>query len=244
MSDTQRLDATEAFARLGRIKLGETDLGGVLQTIADLAKVTVPGADEVSVTLVRDHGASTAAFTGDLALDLDEVQYERGHGPCLDAAAGLATLATLDTEGDSRWPDWAKRARDVGVRSALAVGLPVEEGASGALNVYSTAPDAFDEDTVAMAQRFAGYAAVAVANAHVYDTQATLARHMQAAMASRAVIEQAKGIIMGERRCSAEEAFRFLTELSRARNRRVRDLATELVARAGKSPASRSGSQR
>ena len=238
MSETQPLDATEAFARIGRLKLGETDLEGVLQTIADLAKATLPGAEEVSVTLVRSSGAYTAAHTGALALDLDEEQYARGNGPCLDAAALLTSLATPHVDGESRWPGWAQRAEQAGVRSALAVGLPVEEGVTGAVNIYATAPEAFDEDAVALAEQFATYAAVALSNAHVYDQQTTLAEQLRAAMESRAVIEQAKGIIMGERRCSADEAFRILSEASRSGNRKVRDLAAALVARAGRSPVS------
>ncbi|GAA3341713.1 GAF and ANTAR domain-containing protein [Amorphoplanes nipponensis] len=232
MSDTDRLTATDAFARLGRINLGETDLEGVLETVARLAVRTVPGAGEVSVTLIRDARARTAAFTGEVARHLDESQYARGHGPCLDAAASLATLTTRDTTTDTRWPHWAARAAEAGVRSALAVGLPVAESVTGALNVYARVPDAFSPDAVGLAQTFAGYAAVALANAHVLDRQTTLAHQMQAAMASRAVIEQAKGIIMGDRRCTADEAFRMLAEVSRAENRKVRDVAAALVARA------------
>jgi AmiR/NasT family two-component response regulator len=85
-----------------------------------------------------------------------------------------------------------------------------------------------------VAQTFAGYAAVALANAHLYDAQATLAQHMQAAMENRAVIEQAKGIIMGDRRCSPDEAFQILTKLSQDTNRKLRDVATALVANAHK----------
>jgi len=91
---------------------------------------------------------------------------------------------------------------------------------------------AVNDDAIILAQTFAGYAAVALANAHLYDVTATLAQHMQAAMESRAVIEQAKGIVMGERRCTADEAFRILSKLSQDSNRKVRDVAAALVARA------------
>jgi AmiR/NasT family two-component response regulator len=110
----------------------------------------------------------------------------------------------------------------------------VHEAVTGALNVYATKPDAFDDDAIMIAQTFAGYAAVALANAHLYDTQATLAQHMQAAMEHRAVIEQAKGIIMAERRCTPDEAFQILTKLSQDTNRKLRDVATALVANAYK----------
>ncbi|MEU7754879.1 ANTAR domain-containing protein [Micromonospora sp. NPDC049171] len=111
----------------------------------------------------------------------------------------------------------------------MYVGLPVHEHVTGALNIYATTPNAFDDEAVAIAQTFAGFAAVGLANAHLYETPATLAGHMQKAMESRAVIEQAKGIIMGERRCTPEQAFAILSKLSQDSNRKVRDVASTLV---------------
>jgi AmiR/NasT family two-component response regulator len=81
-----------------------------------------------------------------------------------------------------------------------------------------------------LAQTFAGHAAVALANAYLYHSTAELARHLQTAMDSRAVIEQAKGIVMAERRCGPDEAFAFLTAVSQETNRKVRDVAAALVA--------------
>ncbi|AGZ41604.1 GAF and ANTAR domain-containing protein [Actinoplanes friuliensis] len=232
MTDQEPIDPTEAFAELGRIKLTETSLDDVLQKVAELAKRTIPGAAEVSVTLIRDSVPHTAAFTGDVALQLDERQYELGTGPCLDAAATTSTVSLPDLAQEDRWPDYRKRALEAGVHSALSVGLPVAQRVTGALNIYGTEPDAFDEDAVVLARTFSGYAAVALANAHLYDVTATLAEQMQAAMESRAVIEQAKGIIMGERRCSPDEAFRILSKLSQDSNRKLRDVAQALVATA------------
>jgi GAF domain-containing protein len=225
------MEPADAFARLGRIKLSETDLNGVFYQIADLAKRTIPGASEVSVTLVPAKGAFTPAFTGDLALALDESQYELGHGPCLDAARSTSTQHIADMTAESRWPDWTVRACETGAHSSLSIGLPVQEAVTGALNIYATKPDAFDEDALAVAQMFASYAEVAMANAYLYNAQTTLAQHMDIAMRSRAVIEQAKGIIMGDRRCSADEAFTILSRLSQDTNRKLRDVAVALVER-------------
>ncbi|GAA2855864.1 transcriptional regulator [Actinoplanes cyaneus] len=224
-------DSTAAFAEFGRIKLGETDLNGVLDRVADLACRTLPGAAQVSVTLIRGGTAHTPAHTGETALRLDAWQYEQGSGPCLEAAAAKTTVYVADTAQDDRWGDWPARAAKSGVGSMLSVGLPIVENVSGALNIYGEEPRAFDEEVIALAQTFGRYAAVAAANAHLYDTTATLAGHMQAAMESRAVIEQAKGIIMGERRCSADEAFAILTKVSQDTNRKVRDVAAALVER-------------
>ncbi|MEH1057252.1 GAF and ANTAR domain-containing protein [Micromonospora sp. CPCC 206171] len=225
-------DPADAFAELGRIKLTEGGLDDVLQRVTELAKRALPTPVEVSVTLVRDGTAHTAAFTEDLARDMDERQYAQGRGPCLDAAASGDVMSVPDLAAEDRWPDWAERGVKAGVGSSVSIGLPIQDAVVGALNVYARTPHTFDDDTVEVLQTFAAYAAVALANAQLYDSTATLARQMQEAMASRAVIEQAKGIIMGERRCTPAEAFAILAKVSQDSNRKVRDVAQALVDRA------------
>ncbi|MEU4420589.1 GAF and ANTAR domain-containing protein [Actinoplanes sp. NPDC024001] len=225
------LDPTTAFSELGRINLGESDLEGILEKVATLAKRAVPGAYEVSVTLVREGRPRTVANTGDAALWIDKWQYENGRGPCLEAAADHRTLCVDDVSGERRWPGWHDQAGAVGVRSTISVGLPIQENVVGALNIYATEVQAFDADAIVLAETFAGYAAVALANAHLYDTTATLAGQMQLAMESRAVIEQAKGIIMSQRHCSPDEAFAILAKASQDSQRKLRDVAAVLVER-------------
>jgi GAF domain-containing protein len=232
MTHVVPMDPHEAFAELGRIRLADIEIDALLDKIAQLAERSIPGASEVSVTLLYGNKPQTAAFTGELAKALDERQYERGYGPCLDAADTTASLLVPDTGSEDRWPGWAAEAAQAGVHSSLSVGLPVHEHVTGALNIYATTPKAFDDDAITIAQTFAGFAAVGLANAYLYETQATLAGHMQKAMDSRAVIEQAKGIIMGERRCTPDQAFTILTKLSQDSNRKLRDVAAALVAKA------------
>ncbi|MGC4804666.1 GAF and ANTAR domain-containing protein [Micromonospora sp. DT233] len=229
---TSPLDPTDAFAELGRIKLAEVSLDDVLQRVAELAKHVLPMPVEVSVTLTRNGTGHTAAFTDGLSRDMDERQYALGHGPCLDAAAGGVVISVPDLAADDRWPDWLERGQKAGVGSSLSIGLPIQEAVVGALNVYAPTPHAFDDDSIAVLETFAAYAAVALANAHLYESTATLARRMQEAMASRAVIEQAKGIIMADRRCSPAEAFAVLSKVSQDSNRKVREVAQALVDRA------------
>ncbi|MEH0982383.1 GAF and ANTAR domain-containing protein [Micromonospora sp. CPCC 205556] len=227
-------DPTDAFAELGRIKLGEVGLDDVLQRVAELTKRVLPTPVEASVTLVRGGTAHTAAFTDDLARDMDERQYAQGRGPCLDASTSGDVLSVPDLDTEERWPDWAERGRKAGLASSVSIGLPIQDAVVGALNVYARIPHAFDDDTVEVLQTFAAYAAVALANAQLYDSTATLARQMQEAMANRAVIEQAKGIIMGERRCTPAQAFAILAKVSQDSNRKVRDVAQALVDRAAR----------
>lgn len=222
-------DPLVAFAELGRINLSQADLGQVLSRVATLAASVIPGAVDVSVTLVTKGVAGTATFTGELAMALDETQYDSGYGPCLDAAAQHAVFVVDDMATDSRWPAFAAAALERGVRSSLSVGIPIQEAVSGAINIYGLQGSAFDDEAVALAQTFAGYAAVAMANAHLYSTTAALAEQMAEAMSSRAVIEQAKGIIMAQRGVTAQEAFEILSRASQAANRKLRDIAESLV---------------
>ena len=227
MSDT--LQPQDAFAELARITLSEQSLETVMETIARLTKRTVPGASEVSVTLLERGHAKTVAFTGELAMDLDERQYQRGYGPCLDSIAGGEPIVINDMSSDHRWRDWAVEAVDRGAGSSLSIPVPVQREVMAALNIYSTGQDVFDHDSVELAKTFSSYAGVALANMHLYQAQGQMAEQLQTAMESRAVIEQAKGILMGQRRCGSEEAFNILIKLSQDSNRKLREVAQALV---------------
>ena len=223
------LQPQDAFDELARITLADHDLAAVMEKMAVLTKRTVPGADEVSVTLVERDQARTVAWTGQLALDLDERQYERGYGPCLDGIAAGEPVHVEAMSTEQRWPRWVAEARTHGAGSSLSVPVPLQREVAAALNVYATDEHAFDDSSVELASTFAAYAGVALANAHLYDAQTRVAEQLQTAMASRAVIEQAKGILMGSCRCSSEDAFAVLVRLSQDSNRKLREVAQALV---------------
>jgi GAF domain-containing protein len=230
------MEPSNAFAQLGRIKPGETSLRDIFQRVVDLAGLCIPEVTEASVTLVQGKDAHTPACTGGLALALDEAQYELGHGPCMQAASATTIESVSDMATESRWPDWTARALRAGARSSLSIGLPFHATAVGALNFYATEPRAFDDDAIAVAQAFAGYASLAMANAYLDDARATLSRHVEAVMDSGALIEQAKGITIFERRCTPEEAFAILTTMAQDTGRTVRTVAQALVDRTGDTP--------
>src|SRR5688572_1736836 len=102
----QPVNATEALERLGRLSLRELSMESLLQTVADLAKSVLPGNAEASVSLLVKDIPTTVVSTGQLALDVDESQYERDHGPCLHAARTGEMVVIADTRTDSRWPDY------------------------------------------------------------------------------------------------------------------------------------------
>jgi GAF domain-containing protein len=227
----QPADPAEAVERLGRLSLRELSMESLLQQVADLTKTVMPGNPETSVLLLVRDRPTTVVSTGQLATDLDERQYERGHGPCLHAARTGELTEIADTRTDRRWPDYTPRAAERGNLSSLSIPLTIDEDeqVSGALNIYAREPGAFDADARAAATGFAPYAAIAVANMHAYDSARNMAEHLQVALETRAVIDQAKGILMERHKLTADQAFQVLSRASMNSNRKVRDIADHLV---------------
>jgi AmiR/NasT family two-component response regulator len=91
---------------------------------------------------------------------------------------------------------------------------------------YAREPDAFDEHSRSVATRFAPYAA---AKMYAYEDARDLAEHLERALDSRAVIDQAKGILMEWYKLPADSAFQALARVSMQTNTRLRDVADDLV---------------
>ena len=234
MADSQNpqpADPAEALERLGRLSLHELSMEDLLQIVADLTKTVMPGSPEASVTLVGKERPTTVASTGQLATDLDESQYDRGHGPCLHAARSGELIEIGDTRTDSRWPDYLPRAAEHGALSSLSVPLAIDddEQVAGALNIYAREPHAFDEGSRTAATRFAPYAAVAAGNLHAYQSAQDRADGLQTALETRGVIDQAKGILMARHKLTADQAFQVLARMSMKTNRKLRAVADDLV---------------
>ena len=216
---------------LSRVVFADRSLQEVLSEITDIARRNIPGAVSTSITLVRDDRGFTAAHAGEMALAADELQYEKGYGPCLDAGRGNVVLRVDDMRTEQRWPDYVSRTAQTGVRSSLSVPLPYQGTSIGALNNYSTEPAAFaTPESLAAALEVAETIAVVVSNADAHAQLGEQARNMRLAMDSRAVIEQAKGVLMAQRHIDADEAFDVLREASQRYNRKLRDIAAGIVA--------------
>lgn len=223
---------------LVRVVLVDRDLGAVLGELTSIARRAMPGAEAVSITLIRGDEPFTAAHDGQMALDADELQYQRGFGPCMDAARSGLLLLIDDMGTDERWPDYAHHAATQGIGSSLSVPLPFQAATIGGLNTYAGRPRAFGGDDAAVASEVASWVAIAVANASAFASAADEAAQMQAAMASRATIEQAKGMLIERHKLLAEQAFAVLSRSSQHTGSKLRDVADHLV-RTGVLPGSR-----
>ena len=216
---------------LSRVVLVDRTLTNVLADVTRIAARGIPGAEATSITLLRDDKAFTVAHFGEMALAADELQYAHGYGPCMDAGRGGVLLRVDDMRTEERWPDYVTHVVEATpVRSSLSVPLPYQGSSIGALNNYSTQPDAFaTPESLRAGLEVAEVVAVAVANADAHHQLGEQARNMRLAMESRAVIEQAKGVLMAQRHVDAEQAFEILREASQRYNRKLRDIALGIV---------------
>jgi GAF domain-containing protein len=214
---------------LARVVLAERELADVLTEVTGIARRAMPSVEAASVTLIRGEKPFTAAYDGQMALDADELQYERGYGPCMDAGRAGQIFLIDDMRSEQRWPDYAQHAAAHGVLSSLSVPLPFQGATIGALNTYAGRPNLFDDTDVELAQEVAAWVAVAVGNAEAAARSSEDLTHLRTAMMSRACIEQAKGILMERHKIKEDEAFTILTHASQWTNTKLRDVADELV---------------
>ena len=220
----------ELLRDLNRVVLAGRSLSDVLTEIVTIAAQGITGGESSSITLLRGDEAFTAAHFGDMALAADELQYERGYGPCMDAGRGNVVLRVDDMAEETRWPDYTARVLAVGVRSSLSVPLPYQGSSIGALNNYSSAVAAFaTPESLRAGIEVAEAVAVAVVNADAHARIVDQAHNMRLAMESRAVIEQAKGVLMAQRGIDAQQAFDMLRDASQRYNRKLRDIAAGIV---------------
>lgn len=224
-------DAIGALQSLAGIVLAHEDLTAAQCEICAVAASAVRSADGTTMTSFTPSGPGVAAASNGWAEVLDELQYEEHEGPCLDAGR-IGTLFRIpDARREQRWPSYMPRAVEQGALSILSLPMTVETKTIGALNVYSRQAGAFGAEEVSVAEIIAGHASLASQAAATLHGHRTLAEQLRDAMASRATIEQAKGILMATVGCGPDEAFERLVEQSQYENRKLRLVAEELVSR-------------
>jgi GAF domain-containing protein len=203
---------------------GEADPNATMEAAVRLAATNIRGCDAAGITLMRRRGRpETPAYTDDMALAGDLLQYTLGEGPCLDATWHERIVHSSDLADEPRWPTWAPRvARDHGARSMLCLQLFTHVDTLGALNLYSRTPSAFGLEDLDDGLALAAHIAVAVAASQ-------RAEHLVQALDTRTVIGQACGILMERYELDSQRAFEVLARVSSQTNTKVRDLARELV---------------
>lgn len=221
----------DQLGALARSLEAEDDVEATLTAIVHAAVGTVPGAEHASISAVKKRQeVRTLAATDQLSRAGDRAQYEAAQGPCLDSLYDQRTIRLPDMSAEQRWPDFARRADELGIASMLAVQLYVDDDDLGALNLASPQVDAFDDESEHVALLFASHAAVAMAGAQQQE-------QLRSALQTRDLIGQAKGILMERFKVTGDRAFQLLARASQTTNRRLPDIAEELVS-SGRLPAS------
>ncbi|GAC1367900.1 MAG: hypothetical protein NVSMB32_12950 [Actinomycetota bacterium] len=225
---------TLTLTELSRLLLKEETLASTLERVAVLAAHLIPGADAASVTVADSAGTpSTASSTHDLVSTLDAEQYRLDEGPCLAALRERQIFQVDSMAEEARWRNFCPLALASGIASLMAIPLGGNGTAPGAINFYSRQAHVFTEVDRALATLFAAQASVAADNARTFAElrceRDKMAQRLQEALRSRAVIDQAVGVIMERERLTPEEAFRMLRSASQRINVKVRDIAAEIV---------------
>jgi GAF domain-containing protein len=176
------------------------------------------------IMFVHDRGrrVETAAATDPLVARLDALQAECGEGPDIDVLADRYSVTVADTHAESRWPTWAHRVAEHGVRSLLSVRLYTSSSTIGALNLYDERPDRFDVSDQEIAHVLARHAGVALANARQTE-------NLWQAIDARKRVGQAQGILMERYNLSEDQAFAVLMRYSQNNNMKLREVAERLI---------------
>ncbi|MCW2832964.1 MAG: hypothetical protein JWN68_917 [Nocardioides sp.] len=219
-----RSDIGMAIAAAARTMHQPRTLDETLQTIAEVARESIPGFDHVGISEVHQDGkVETRAAAGDLVLRLDELQHSLAQGPCVDSLHESNVVVAPRIRHDPRWPKYVPRAVQLGLKSQLAVKLYLNsEGTLGGLNLYSTVSEELHPEAEMLADVFAAHAAIALDHAHER-------RSLNEALNTRKVIGQAIGLLMERFQMNEDRAFAFLVRASSHSNLKLRDIAQELV---------------
>ncbi|WP_374928678.1 GAF and ANTAR domain-containing protein [Kytococcus sedentarius] len=208
-------------------------LEGVAQAICEEARGYVPDADAASVSLLLTGGRiETVAATSPECLQVDRYQEEHREGPCASAVREAEVTHLQDTATDREWPRFSAWAAEHGVGSMMAIQLQTFEADEthpqlgragiGALNFFSPTAHAFDEDAERVAGLLAVHASLALGATQLRD-------QLTAAVDSRDLIGQAKGILMSRLGIDDEAAFGVLRDRSRNTNVRLVEVARSVV---------------
>ena len=218
--------------------LSTPDLEAFLDGLAVQAASFLDRPVSCGITVRRERSPMTVASSDALASAVDELQYSRGQGPCLQALETGVSVSVPEMLEETRWGGYPAHALAQGVRSSLSLPMRAAGTVLGALNLYSTQPDGFtDAGVVARAVGFAEQGSAALDLALRASHDGVSDGQLGDALAARTMIDQAIGILMTQHRCPADEAFALLRSSAHHLDRTLRDTATELVAATERPPA-------
>ena len=200
-----------------------------LDRLTALAAELVPGGTAAAVTIAMPSGALTFAASDQRLEELHRLQVDADDGPVAETLRHNEPRRVDDTAGECRWPAFCRAAAKAGFASCLVLPLRTDRQPAGAVALYGQEPNVFRGAAHDIALLAAAQGGIAVHNAALYGTCRRMAERLYAGLESRAVIEQAKGILHAELGVSPAEAFTLLSRYSQNTNQRVRKISAGLV---------------
>ena len=225
-------DVRYALNELGKLRFGEMRVEDAMHQIVQTthAIFNVNGAGLMLADV--DHHLLNAAVSDERMRHLEELQIRHQEGPCIAAFEDKELVRAADLSTEDRWPSFSQHAVARGVRAVLASPIPYNQDAVGVVAVLSRERHPWSGEAELALLAFTDLAALLIASMMMGEQQTVLAAQLQGALNSRAVIEQAKGVLIGQHGLSAHAAYEQIRAQARAERRKVAIVAAELVARA------------
>lgn len=233
-AEADEVDLYAGLRGVAGLVAGARGLVDLLHDVAEFAAQAIPGVDGAGVALIDPQqgisSVQTWAATAVFVHEIDNVQYDQlNEGPCITCMHTQRPTVSGSLGSDNRWPRFGGRVARMRVHSALSLPMIVGEQVIGAINSYANDRDAFGEHAVQLGSQFAAPAAVSVYNAQLLAGAQERTSRLQRALDSRAVIDQAIGIIRSRSGVSAEVAFDRLVRMSQSENIKLHVVAERLV---------------
>ncbi|MEC3954851.1 GAF and ANTAR domain-containing protein [Nocardia sp. CDC153] len=217
------------FSELTSRLLSIHDIAESASVLADVVSGMLPGQPMLGVLIRQRRDRIALASNDPRAASIEEIQYHGGHGPSPEALETGLPVSVPDVTLERRWEGFSAQVGAHDVRSIHSQPLVTEDATIGVLTLYARRPYEFGphtHDTVALT---ATHTAVLLSAAFDYARQAETTEQLLSALASRSVIDQALGIVMGQRRCGRDQAFELLRQNSQRRNVKLATVAAEII---------------
>ena len=199
-----------------------------LHRLTELAAARITGCAGATASLWDlDAVAATTASHPELAA-LAEQQFAIGEGPILAALRSGEPSVTADTLYESRWPEFAAAALAAGVRSSTTIAHEYDS-LTLTLSLYGARPQAFDPDQLPLVSLLAAFGIATVAGATEYSRARRTAAQLEEAIQSRAVVDQAKGVLMQALGCDPDDAFERLRRVSQTEHVKLTEVASKVI---------------
>lgn len=224
-------ELSTVIARIQGLLLTEEKVTTAVHLLAQAAKESVPGTVGAGVSLLDARGRRTSSgYTDTIVSRADALQYECGEGPCLTAWAAEEPVLVADLRAEPRWPAWRTAAAGLPILSVASVPLVAGTECIGALKLYASAPDVYDESSIAVMQLIAGPAAVLLSHIQASEAPHRMTEALRASLYSRDVVNRACGVLMERFGLPEEAALQRLIKQSREENIALQQVSERVLA--------------